>query len=359
MKAADPYAVLGVPRDANPTELRAAYRRLALDHHPDRNPGDPKAEARFKEIVLAYEVLRDPLRRSAWDAGRRGGPGDFGEQWEEIFAQLFRRARHPEGPGKETTPARDIQLRMEVTLEEGAGGIVKEFAASRWVRCEVCRGKGEDPKAQALPCPLCKGSGELKYKRGLAGFSIPCSVCEGRGESVRERCPSCGGAGRKRREERLRVQIPPAAEDGARLKLRGKGDEGAERGEAGDLIVTVAVRPHPLFQREGLDLLFDLPVSFPQAALGDEVAVPTLDGEVRVRIPAGTQSGRVFRLRGKGLCPPGSIRPGDQRVRVVVETPTRLNERQKKLLEEFQRLSSPSTNPRMRKFWEKVKGFLG
>ena len=357
MKIADPYAVLGVRRDASPAELRAAYHRLALAHHPDRNPGDPGAGERFKEVVLAYEVLRDPLRRSAHDAGKRPGPGGFDEQWEEIFAQIFRRARPPgarpgDGP-------RDLQARLEITLEEAAGGAAREIASSRWVRCEACRGKGEDPAAQPAGCPLCKGTGELKYQRGLAGVTIPCSACEGRGRAVRERCPSCGGEGRKRREERLRVQVPACAGDGAHLKLRGKGDEGRARGEAGDLVVTVAVRPHPLFKREGLDLLFDLPVSFPQAALGDEVAVPTLSGEVKVRIPAGTQSGRVFRLRGKGLCPPGTIRPGDQRVRVVVETPTRLNERQKKLLEEFQRLSSPSTNPRMRKFWEKVKGFLG
>ncbi|MBI3026267.1 MAG: J domain-containing protein, partial [Candidatus Tectomicrobia bacterium] len=238
MKIADPYAVLGVRRDASPAELRAAYHRLALAHHPDRNPGDPRAEERFKEIVLAYEVLRDPPRRAAHDAGKRPGPSGFDEQWEEIFAQIFRRARP--AAGRPEDGPRDLQARLEVTLEEAAGGVAKEIASSRWVRCGTCRGKGEDPAAQPAECPLCRGSGELRYKRGLAGFSIPCSACEGRGRAVRERCPACGGEGRQRREERLRVQVPACAGDGAHLKLRGKGDEGAARGEAGDLIVTVS-----------------------------------------------------------------------------------------------------------------------
>jgi len=354
VRIADPFAVLGVPRDASPAELRAAYRRLALAHHPDRNPGDPGAEERFKEVVLAYEAARDPAPRAP-GADRRA-PG-FDAEWEEIFAQIFRRTRPSAARAEDG--ARDLQARIEITLEEAAAGVSREFLSTRWARCETCRGKGHDPAAPPSDCPLCRGAGELRFKRGLADLSIPCTACDGRGRSVRDRCGACGGKGRRRRDERLRVQIPPGVEDGAHLKLRGKGDESAARGEAGDLIVTVAVRPHPLFKREGLDILFDLPVSFPQAALGEEVLVPTLSGEVKVRIPAGTQSGRVFRLRGKGMCPPGAIRPGDQRVRVVIETPTRLSERQKRLLEEFQRISSPSTNPRMRKFWEKVKGFLG
>ncbi len=357
----DAYEVLGVPRDATAVELRSAYRRLALEHHPDRNPGDPDAERRFKEIVLAYERLRDPRQRAAYDAGQRprGRRGDFDEEWEEIFAQIFRGAHRKEAGEGAPAQARDLRARLDITLEDAAQGAEREIHLRRWVWCDACRGRGADPEAPPAACPLCGGSGELRFKRGLADLAIPCSTCEGKGRYVRERCGACGGEGRSRRESRLRVKVPAAVEDGAQLKLKGKGDESAQRGEAGDLYVGVHIRPHPLFRREGLDILFDLPVSFPQAALGDEVVVPTLNGEVRMRIPAGTQSGRVFRLRGKGLSPAGGLRTGDQRVRVLIETPTRLNERQRRLLEEFQRISTPSTNPRRRKFLEKVKSFLG
>lgn len=363
--ARDAYEVLGVPRGAGVTEIKKAYRKLALDYHPDRNPSDKNAETRFKEIVIAYETLKDPKKRAAHDSAPRGartgaGPVDFSPEWEEFFSRIFKSRRDGESGSRAAAPSRtpggDLQARVEISLEEAATGAARDIEVHRRVVCESCEGKGVDPGAQPSECIHCRGSGEVRFKQGLADVSIPCSTCMGEGVHIREKCAACRGAGRRRERERIRVKVPAAVEEGTQLRVRGKGNEG--EGEAGDLLVAVRIKPHKIFGRAGNDILFNQPITFTQAALGDEVLVPTLEGQVKVRIPAGTQTGQIFRLKGKGLSPAGGRGAGDQLVSITVETPIRLNKKLRQLLTEFQRFSTDSTNPLSKRLLDKVKSFL-
>ncbi len=378
--ARDAYEVLGVPREAGATEIRKAYRKLALDYHPDRNPGDKNAETRFKEIVIAYETLKDPKKRAAHNSAPRNahpstGPDNFSPEWEEFFSRIFKSQRDKKGRSGATAPSRtpggDLQSRVEISLEEAATGAAREIEVHRQVLCESCQGKGVAPGAQPSECIHCRGSGEVRFKQGLAEVSIPCSTCMGEGVHIREKCAVCKGAGRYQTRERIRVKVPAAVEEGTQLRVRAKGDEG--EGEAGDLLVAVRIKPHKIFGRSGNDILFNQPITFTQAALGDEILVPTLEGQVKVRIPAGTQTGQIFRLKGKGLSPAGGRGEGDQLVTVTIKTPIRLNKKLRRLLDEFQhflnkklrwlpkefqRFSTASTNPLTRRFLDKVKSYL-
>ena len=360
MKVADALKILGLEKNPSGSQLKSAYKKLALEFHPDRNPGDPEAERRFKQIVIAHETLKNPKRSAdrATPRGRKSArqKGEYEEKWEDIFSHIFRSAREPEDEQK--SAPRDLHAQIEVTLEELTRDSEKEVSVSRRVRCASCEGSGFEAGAQRSACPACKGAGEVRYRQGLAELWVPCSACDGSGEHTGEACRDCRGEGRVSTRENLRVTIPAAAKEDAQIKIKGTGDEDARSGEAGDLIVTVRAKPHPLFRREGNDILLDLPVSFSQAALGHEATVPTLRGTRRLKIPTGTQSGREFRLKGEGLSPAGGRNTGDLRIRVIVETPTKLSERQREILAEFQEISSPSTHPRRRRFLDKMKSLL-
>ncbi len=365
MPTPDAYEILGVPRNINATEIRKAYRKLALDFHPDRNPGNPEAETRFKEIVIAYETLRDPAKRAAQDSvppGSDPGLGNdastFDQEWEDIFSQIFRGRRGAKKPAR--ARGGDLQSHIDITLEEAAAGVSREVPVDRLSVCGHCRGEGTDPEAEATECRLCGGTGEIKFYRGLAVVAIPCATCMGSGVHAREKCPECRGAGRRRRRERIRMKVPAAAMDGAQLRARGKGDEGG--GGTGDLIVTVRIKAHKIFKRSGNDILLNHPITIAQAAMGDEIIVPTVNGRVKVRIPAGTRTGQIFRLKGKGISPPGGPPggqgSGDQLVSITVETPIRLNKKIRALLLEFQRLSSVPAHQLTKRLLDKAKSFL-
>ena len=360
MNVADALKILGLENNPSTSRLKSAYKKLALEFHPDRNPGDPEAERRFKEVVIAHETLQNPKRSDSSEAPRARKSsrkrGEYEEKWEDIFSHIFKSARDPADEKKGAS--RDLHAHVEVTLEELTRDSEKEISISRRIRCASCEGCGAEPGARKSACPACKGAGEVRYRQGLAELWVPCSACDGSGEHAGERCGACGGEGVSSRREILKVAIPAAAKEGARIRLRNKGDEDARTGEAGDLIVTVRAKPHPIFRREGNDILLELPINFSQAALGHEAIAPTLRGVRTIKIPAGTQSGREFRLKGEGLSPAGGRNTGDLRVRVIIETPTKLGERQREILAEFQRISSPSTHPRTRAFLDKMKSLL-
>jgi molecular chaperone DnaJ len=355
----DYYDVLEVARDATEGEIKKAFRRLAVQFHPDKNP-DRAAEERFKEANEAYAILSDPDKRAAYD---RFGHGAFGmpgsgaggaaapsvtEMFEGLF-DLFAKKKKAAG--------RDLRYTLELKFEEAAFGAKKTIRFPTRRECEACGGSGGAGGGTGLKtCPACNGRGELRLKQGL--FTLPrmCTSCGGSGKIVVDACAKCDGLGLVRIEREFEVTIPPGAEDGMVKRVAREGEPGRGGGAAGDLMVLVRVLPHPLFQRRGLDVLTEIPVSFPQAALGAHVDVPTLDGKVRMRVPEGTQSGRLFRLRGKGI-PRGDGKPrGDQHVRVVVETPTQLTPRQRALYEELAREKGDAVAyPRKRGFLEKVR----
>ena len=357
MKVADALQILGLAKDASASQLKSAYKKLALEFHPDRNPDDPEAERRFKQVVIAHETLKN-RNRSATSVKSRGRSasrrrGEYEELWEDIFSHIFKTAREP--ADKKKVASRDLHAQVEVTLEELTGDAEKEISLSRRVRCASCEGSGAEAGGRKSACPVCKGAGEVRYRQGLAELWVPCSTCDGSGEYTGESCGNCRGEGLLSRRENVRVAVPAATKEGAQIRIKGMAHEEARTGEVGDLIVTVRAKPHPIFGREGNDVLIDLPVSITQAALGHEATVPTLRDARTIKIPAGTQSGREFRLKGEGLSPAGGRNTGDLRVRVIVETPTNLDERQREILDELQRISSPSNHPRTRTFHEKLK----
>ena len=359
MNVADALKILGLDKNPSASQLKSTYKKLALEFHPDRNPGDPEAEKRFKEIVIAHETLQNPKRSAARATRERSSArqrGEYEEKWEDIFSHIFKNTREPADEKK--SASRDLHAQVEVTLEELTRDSEKDVAVSRCVRCASCGGRGSEAGARRSACPACKGAGEVRYRQGLAELWVPCSACDGSGEHTGLACRVCGGEGITRKRENLRVAVPAAAREGAQIRIKSMGHEDARSGEAGDLFVMVRAKLHPVFRREGNDVVLDLPVSFSQAALGHEALVPTLKGAQKIKIPAGTQSGREFRLKGEGLSPAGGRNTGDLRVRVSVETPTKLGERQREILDELQRISSPSNHPRTRTFLEKTQSLL-
>ena len=355
----DYYEVLGVSKGASEDELKKAYRRLAKKYHPDLNPGDKAAEASFKEVNEAYEVLSDKEKRARYDqfghagvdpnfnpnGGGFGGFGGFTDMGDidlgDLFGSFFGGGFGGGGGSRRNAPQKGETVRAGVTItfEEAAFGCEKEVTVSRTEQCDVCKGTGCAPGTTAEICPDCHGSGTVRIQRGGGGFSFStttsCPKCRGTGKIIHQPCKTCGGGGTVRKQKKLAVTIPAGIDDGQAVSLRGQGGAGRNGGPAGDLLIGVTVKPHPIFRREGTSVYMDQPVSFVQAALGAELEIPTLDGKVKWTLPEGTQPGTTFRLNGKGIPGLGGRGRGNQYVTVKVQVPTNLNKEQKEALRAF------------------------
>jgi molecular chaperone DnaJ len=365
------YEVLSVERAASDADIKAAFRKQAMQCHPDRNPGDNDAEHRFKEINEAYEILKDPDKRAAYDrfghaAFEHGGMGaaahgfgsDFATTFSDIFDDLFGMSgRRGRGSGRER--GADLRYNMEISLQEAYAGKTAQIRIPTSVTCEACSGTGAKSGTKPKACPMCGGQGRVRQAQGFFTLERTCPNCQGRGQVIDSPCTSCAGSGRVTRERTLSVNIPPGVEDGTRIRLASEGEAGVRGGPSGDLYIFLSIGAHPFFQRDGADLHCRVPVSLVTAALGGEFEVPTIDGgKTRVKVPEGTQSGRRFRLQSKGMPVLRSRQSGDMYVQVVVETPQSLTKRQRELLAEFDSLSSTETQPESTGFFGKVKEFL-
>jgi molecular chaperone DnaJ len=374
MAKRDYYEVLGVARTATEAEIKQAYRRLAMKFHPDRNPGNAAAEAAFKEAKEAYEVLSDAPKREAYDrfghagvdpaAGAgRGGPGvdpasAFGDIFGDVFGDIFGGGRR----GRSTVfRGADRRHELALDLEQAVFGDTVNITVPNVVSCETCGGSGAKPGTSPVTCRTCDGAGQVRVAQGFFSIQQTCPACRGAGKTIEQPCGSCQGRGRVQRAKTLAVKVPPGVDNGDRIRLNGEGEAGHNGGPPGDLYVEIAVRPHAIFERDGADLSCAVPVSFGTAALGGSITVPTLGGEVTLKIPAETQSGKVFRLRGKGVKPVRGREPGDLFCRVEVETPVNLTSEQKRLLEAFNEALAAGGDrhrPRSRSWLDGVKRFF-
>ncbi len=375
MAKRDYYEVLGLSRGANDQELKSAYRRLAKDCHPDRNPEDKQAEIRFKEASEAYEVLKDPQKRAAYDhfghaafeggmggAGGRGFGPDFASSMSDIFDDLFgefmggRRGQRQRS-GRER--GADLKYNLEITLADAYSGKTAQIRVPTSVSCETCNGSGARAGTQPTTCPTCGGHGKVRASQGFFTIERTCPNCQGRGETIEDPCPGCHGSGRTTTERTLSVNIPPGVEDGTRIRLAGEGEAGMRGGPAGDLYIFLSIRPHEFFQRDGADIFCSVPIAMTTAALGGQIEVPTVEGTAsRVKVPEGTRTGKQFRLKGKGMPVLRSKVVGDMYIQVEVETPKSLTPRQRELLEEFERESHKETSPESAGFFARVKEFF-
>ena len=368
MAKRDYYEVLGVNRDADEAELKKAYRKLAMKWHPDRNPDNAKAEEHFKEAKQAYEVLTEPAKRAAYDqyghagvdpaaaGGPRGGAG-FGDIFSDIFGEMFGGNRG----GARVFRGADLRYNLEVTLEHAAHGLETKIRIPTLASCDACKGSGAKPGTQPQTCATCQGAGQVRVSQGPFSIAQTCPRCRGAGKVVAHPCAPCGGNGRIKQQKTLSVKIPAGVDEGDRVRLSGEGEPGVNGGPSGDLYVQVSLRAHAVFQRDHDDLHCEMPVSFASATLGGDIEIPTLDGSARIKVPPETQTGKTFRLRGKGIKGVRSAGPGDLYCHVVVETPVNLTERQKELLREFEAISQTDSarhNPRARSWFEKVKEFF-
>jgi molecular chaperone DnaJ len=371
MAKRDFYEVLGVAKDASEDDIRKAYRKLAMQHHPDRNPDNPKSEEKFKEAKLAYEVLCDEEKRAAYDryghagveqqagaAAGAAGFGGFADAFGDIFSEIFGQ----QGRGRSNVyRGADLRYNLEISLEEAARGTETKIRIPTMEECSTCHGLGAKPGTEPAACETCGGHGQVRMQQGFFSIAQTCPRCSGSGKVIRDPCSSCQGAGRVKRQKTLSVKIPVGVDEGDRIRLTGEGEAGVNGGPPGDLYVVCRLKPHPVFQREANDLHCEMPISFSSAALGGEIEIPTLDGSAKIKIPSETQSGKVFRLRGKGIKGVRSQMPGDLLCHVVVETPVNLTARQKELLLELEaidRQESGKHNPRARSWMEKVKEFF-
>ena len=376
MAKKDYYEVLGVSRNAPAEDVKKAYRQLALKHHPDRNPGNKEAEERFKEAAEAYSVLIDPEKRSVYDRfgydglrgegfqGFSGFDASVFEDFEDIlgnffgfsFGDLFGARERPRGRARQR--GRDLALEVEISLEEAAAGVEREIKLSRAEACPACRGSRRRPGTSPSACPSCGGKGQVRYQQGFFTVARTCPRCQGQGEVISEPCETCGGKGHVKEKRTLRVRIPPGVSDGSRLRLVGEGEAGDEHMPAGDLYVVTRVRPHPFFEREENDLSCRIDISFAQAALGARVEIPTLDGSEVLRIPAGTQTGETFKLKGRGLTDVSGRRKGDLYVAVQVKTPADLSRDEKALLMKLAELRGEAVETVDKSVLKKLKGIL-
>ena len=365
MATRDYYEILGVPRDASEPEIKKAYRQLARTHHPDVNQGDKSSEEEFKAINEAYSVLSDPERRAHYDRfGTAGGPvgfnmGDFsgvGDLFGDLFEGFFgatardRRGRSQRGA--------DLQYELGITMEEAARGLDSSIRIPRSETCGACKGTGAEPGTKKATCPTCKGHGQVRFSQGFLTIARTCNECGGVGELNRNPCKECRGEGRVRREQFVKVKVPPGVEDGIQLRLGGEGESGHRGGPPGDLYVLIRVKPHDLFVRRGNDLYSELPLSFPQAALGAEIEVPLLDGSEILKVPSGTQPGQVLRLKGKGMPGLRQRGRGDMCYQVVVEVPTKLTPRQRELLEELAHSTNDERDSSLSSLLDRMKKLL-
>jgi molecular chaperone DnaJ len=376
MAKRDYYEVLGVARGATESDLKSAFRKLAKEHHPDKNPDDKSAEVKFKEAAEAYEVLRDPQKRGAYDqfghaafeGGRGGGPGGFGPDFassmSDIFDDLFGEfmgGRRGGGGGRGGGRERggDIRYSMDITLSDAYTGKNAQIRVPTSVGCEPCAGTGAKPGTQPTACATCGGAGKVRASQGFFTIERTCPSCQGRGESIKDPCPSCQGAGRTTKERTLSVNIPAGVEDGTRIRLAGEGEAGLRGGPPGDLYIFLAIAPHDFFQRDGADIFCRVPIAMTTAALGGQLDVPTIDGgKTRVKIPEGCESGKQFRLKSKGMPVLRTKTMGDMYIQVEVETPKNLTSRQRELLKEFERDSHKETSPASDGFFTKVASFF-
>ncbi len=375
MAKQDYYELLGVARGASAEELKKAYRKLAMQHHPDRNPGNKKSEQHFKDVSEAYDVLKDEQKRAAYDrfghaafeggGGMRGHGGDagFGAGFADIFEEMFgdfMGGRRPGGQGANLR-GNDLRYNLEIGLEEAYAGKQTQVRVSTLAACETCKGSGAEAGSRPINCPTCHGSGRVRAQQGFFTLERTCPACHGAGRVIENPCRACGGQGRIQKEKTLSVSIPAGVEDGTRIRLAGEGEAGMRGGGSGDLYIFLRVKPHRLFQREGANIHLRVPIALPVAALGGSLEVPTIDGtRTRLTIPPGTQSGHQLRLKGKGMSVLRSGSRGDMFVEVAVEIPVNLSKRQQELLKEFESAGDArKTQPQSAGFFAKVKEFFG
>jgi molecular chaperone DnaJ len=370
MAKQDFYDLLGVGREASGDDIKKAFRKLAMQCHPDRNPGDKQAEQRFKDINEAYDVLKDEQRRAAYDRfghaafEQGGGRGDFGfggaGGFADIFEEMFGSMMGGGGGRTANNRGSDLRYNLEITLEEAFKGRETQIRVPTLAPCDACQGGGAEPGSKPINCPTCRGAGRVRTQQGFFTMERTCPACHGAGKVIDKPCRSCGGQGRTRKEKTLNVTIPPGVEDGTRIRLASEGEAGLRGGGNGDLYIFLAVNAHPLFQRDGANIHCRVPISMPTAALGGTIEVPTIDGSrAKVTIPAGTQSGHQFRLRGKGMSVLRSAARGDMFAQVSVETPVHLTKRQQELLREFEKEGDArKTSPESEGFFAKVKEFF-
>jgi molecular chaperone DnaJ len=377
MAKRDYYEILGVPRNADDDAIKKAYRKLALKYHPDKNPGNKTAEESFKELSEAYEVLSDPQKRAAYDqyghaafdartrASRAGGFGGGFHDPFEIFREVFGAGGSIfddffGGRHDPTQPQRgdDLRYDLEISFEEAALGSEKEITVSKPDRCDTCEGSGVEAGSRTKTCPTCHGRGQVITARGIFSIAQTCPTCHGAGRVVEKPCKACHGTGRRDRSSKIKLRIPAGVDTGSRLRSAGNGEAGLRGGPPGDLYVVLHVRAHEIFQRDGDDLLCEVPVSMVQAALGTEIEVPTLHDKAIIRIPAGTQPGTLFRLKGKGVKNVHGHGHGDLHVRIDIEVPTHLTSEQKTKLQEFAELCDENVNPISHSFFEKAKNLF-
>jgi len=367
MSQRDYYEVLGVERNASDADLKKAYRKLAMKYHPDRNNDDPEtAEAKFKEVKEAHEILKDPEKRSAYDqfghdgVNQQGGGfgGGFGDAFGDIFGDIFGGGR---GRQSQVFRGADLVYQMQMTLEESAFGIEKEISIPKKIACETCDGSGAKPGTSPETCHQCNGQGQVIMQQGFIQMQQACPVCHGSGKQIKDPCTTCHSSGVVEENKTLSVKIPAGVETGDRIRLRGEGEAGENGGPAGDLFIQVAVKPHEIFERDGQNLHCEVPISFATATLGGNIQVPTLTGDLKLKIPAETQTNKVFRLRGKGVASARNSTMGDLYCRVMIETPVKLSNKQKELLREFDQTMDDSRekySPKDSSWKDKVKSFI-
>lgn len=374
----DFYEVLGVGKSSSDAEIKKAYRKLAKQYHPDVNPGDKTAEAKFKEANEAYEILSDSQKKARYDqyghagvdpngfGGAGAGFGDFdfggiGDIFESFFggSGFGRSTRSRSGPQK----GADLKYSMEISFEEAAFGLEREIAINRHESCGTCGGSGAKAGTSPTTCTQCNGTGQMQYKQSTPFGQFvnvkTCDACHGEGKIISNPCPACSGKGKVRKTVKIKLNIPAGIDDGQTMSLRGEGDPGAKGGPAGDLFVTINVKPHAIYKRQGNDVVCEMPITFVQAALGAELEVPTLDGKVKYSMPEGTQTGSIFRLKGKGIPYLRGNGRGDQYVKVEIDVPKKLNEKQKAALKEFADISGDEVHEQRKGFFDKMKDALG
>lgn len=372
----DYYELLGVGRTASADEIKKAYRKLAMQLHPDRNPGDKKAEQKFKEVNEAYDVLKDEQKRAAYDryghsafTGGGGGPGgfggaagfDFGSSFADIFEDLFGmgggQQRRGQSESTSATRGADLRYNMSISLEDAFKGKQETINVTTSVSCDLCHGSGGEKGTKPVTCATCNGSGRIRASQGFFTIERTCPTCQGLGKVIKDPCRKCAGSGRMRKEKTLAVNVPAGVEEGTRIRLAGEGEVGIRGGPAGDLYIFLSIKPHDLFKRDGADIHCETPIKMTTAALGGSIEVTTIDGSrIKVTVPEGTQSGHQFRLRGKGMSILRSSSRGDMYIHTIVETPVKLNRKQRDLLKEFEK-SSEGTSPESDSFFAKMKDF--
>ena len=370
MAKADYYELLGISRNASAAEIKSAFRKNAMKYHPDRNPGNAEAEAKFKQLNEAYEILKDDQKRAAYDryghaafenngAGGGGFGGGFaGGSMSDIFEDIFGDMMGG-GRGRSRERGSDVRYNMEISLEEAYTGKTAEIEVPSAVTCDVCTGTGAKPGSSPSTCATCGGNGRVRAASGFFSIERTCPSCQGRGEVITDPCKSCSGTGRKVEERSLQVNIPAGIEDGTRIRLAGEGEAGLKGAPAGDLYIFLSIKPHEFFQRDGADIFCRVPISMTTAALGGQFEVATLEGsKTRVKVPEGTQSGKQFRLKGKGMPVLRSHQLGDMYIQVAIETPQNLSKKQRELLEEFERASSSENSPESSGFFSRMKTFF-